>query len=67
MKQIIVNCNGDIDNNASAIIFNSLGQKIQTNHIYGTKSIIQTKLNAGVYLVVVNNGGKKVNQKIIIN
>ena len=66
-KQIIVNCKGEIFKNANIAIYNNLGQIAQSDLISCTKSIIQTELMAGVYFVVVNNGGKKITQKIILN
>jgi hypothetical protein len=66
-NQIVVNCNGDISSNAMVSVYNALGQKMHTAQITGNNTVIGSKLTSGVYMVTVNNGGKSITKKVILN
>lgn len=66
-NQIIVNCNGNINNDATVIVYSASGQKLQTKQITGASTMLGTGLTSGVYVVTVNNGAKSVTQKVTLN
>jgi len=65
-NQIIINCN-TISADASVSVYNSIGQKVQTKRLTSTDTQIGTGLPSGVYMVTVNNAGKSITAKVILN
>ena len=62
------NFNIEVDDNiigAKAIIYNILGQKIKDFVL--TENVTSQNLNAGIYIVEINNGKIKVAKKLIVN
>ncbi|MDD4993192.1 MAG: DUF1533 domain-containing protein [Paludibacter sp.] len=65
-NQIVINCN-TISADASVSVYNAIGQKVQTRRLTSTNTQIGTGLPSGVYMVTVNNAGKSVTAKVILN
>jgi hypothetical protein len=65
-NQIIINYN-TISADASVSVYNSIGQKMQTKRLTSTNTQIGTGLPSGVYMVTVNNAGKSITAKVILN
>ncbi|MDD3319851.1 MAG: T9SS type A sorting domain-containing protein [Paludibacter sp.] len=65
-NQISVKCIGDIED-AFLSIYNALGQKLMTKDITSTTTVISSIFTSGVYVVNVNNAGKSVTRKLILN
>lgn len=66
-KQIIVNFNDKLENNASIEVYNSIGEQITTQQISNASTVISKSYKSGVYFVKVINGGKNITKKIILN
>lgn len=66
-NNITVDCKGDISSNAVVSVYNAVGQKLLTNQIVSTSTVIGAGLKSGVYVVTVNNGGRSTTQKVILN
>jgi hypothetical protein len=65
-NQIAVNLN-EAGDNCQITIFNAIGQKVTIKDTSDQLTIIDTPLKSGVYFVTVNNMGKNITKKIIIN
>jgi hypothetical protein len=65
-NQISVRLKGDLSNEATVSIFNAVGQKLYTKQITSSNTTLNT-FASGIYLVTVNNGGKSVTSKVILN
>ena len=65
-NQIMVDCSGNINNNALVDVYSAAGQKIQSEQITTSRTILDAGLTTGVYIVTVNNGGKTVTQKVTL-
>jgi hypothetical protein len=66
-NQITVNCKGKISGDAIVSVYNALGQKMQTEKITSSNTVLGTTFTPGVYVVTVNNGGKSTMKKIALN
>ena len=66
-NQISVSLKGDLSNEAYVTVYNAVGQKLHTEQITNTNAVLGTPFTAGIYLVTVNNGGKSVTKKVILN
>ncbi|MBP1662941.1 MAG: hypothetical protein H6Q19_81 [Bacteroidetes bacterium] len=66
-NQIVVNCNGDIRNDALVTVYNAVGQKLQTKHISEAITTISATFTPGVYLVTVKNGAQSSIKEVILN
>lgn len=63
-SQLVIN--GDIKGESIVTVYNAVGQKLVENELSENSKVIQKPLQAGVYLITVNNAGKTINQKVII-
>ena len=66
-NQIEVNCTGSISDNAYVSVYNTLGRKLESKQMTGTTTVIGRTFTSGVYVVTVNNGGKSIIKKVILN
>ena len=66
-NQISINLKGDLSSEAYVSVYNAIGQKLHTEQITSTNTILGTTFTSGIYLVTVNNGGKSITKKIILN
>ncbi|MDD4992345.1 MAG: T9SS type A sorting domain-containing protein [Paludibacter sp.] len=66
-NQISVSLKGDLSNEAYVSVYNAVGQKLHTEQITNANAVLGTPFTAGIYLVTVNNGGKSVTKKVILN
>jgi hypothetical protein len=65
-NQITVNCQGSISNDAVVSVYNSVGQKLLTDQITCSETVINTVFTPGVYVVSVCNSGKVTTQRVIL-
>jgi hypothetical protein len=66
-NQISVSLKGDLSNEAYVSVYNAVGQKLHTEQITNANAVLGTPFTSGIYLVTVNNGGKSVTKKVILN
>jgi hypothetical protein len=66
-NQITVNCKGNVSGDAIVSVYNALGQKMQTEKITSSNTVLGMTFTQGVYVVNVNNGGKYTTAKVILN
>ena len=64
---ISVNCVGGLTGENSVAVYNELGKKLLATQLNRSITVLNNQFEAGVYLVVVKNGGKSVTQKVILN
>ena len=55
--QIELNCSEKVAAHASLTIYNTLGQCMGSQKLDGNRTVVSVPLNAGVYMISVNNGG----------
>ncbi len=67
LNQITILCSGTIDNESTVSVYNSIGQKVLTQKLGSTKTVLRSKLSSGVYLVTVKNNQKMTQSKVQIN
>jgi hypothetical protein len=65
-NQIVVT-NTKSDNSGSITVYNTLGQIVAKQAVTGTVTTVEKTLNAGVYIVMLNNAGGSYSKKVIIN
>ncbi len=65
-NQITVNCK-DISNNMQILVYNAVGQKLVEKQLKSTVTVIDSQLDAGIYMVTIVNGGKNKTFKLILN
>jgi len=65
-NQITIQLQNAVSANASATIFNTLGQRLETSTLKNETTTVGTSLTSGVYIVRVTNGGKTGTNKITI-
>ncbi len=65
-NQITVNCK-DFSNNAQISVYNAVGQKLVEKQPKSTVTVIDSQLDAGIYMVTVVNEGKIKTFKLILN
>ncbi|MDD4994355.1 MAG: T9SS type A sorting domain-containing protein, partial [Paludibacter sp.] len=66
-NQIVVNCKGTVDSEASVSVYNEVGQKLTVKRITSSKTVLDNTFTPGVYIVSVKNGFKTISQKITLN
>jgi hypothetical protein len=66
-NQIAINYNDITGNNVLVSVYNSTGQKLYSKQITGTSTIIDKVFSSGVYVVIVNNAGISIIQKVIFH
>ena len=66
-NQITVHSLIDLNTQSNISVYNAIGQEIIEKRLYSPVTVLENKLKSGVYLVVVTNGTKIVNGKIVIN
>lgn len=64
-RQIMIN--GVIAGESTVTIYSALGQKITAEKLMQINNELGTRLPAGVYMITVNNAGKSITRKIILN
>ena len=64
---ISVNCVGGLTGENSVAVYNELGKKLLATQLTRSITVLDNQFVAGVYMVVVKNGGKSVTQKVILN
>jgi hypothetical protein len=65
-NQIVIHRPENSSSDAVVSIYNSLGQKVQSQQIVGSNTTIQAAFTPGVYVVTINNAGKISSQKLIL-
>ena len=65
-NNLFIICNNSMIKNAIAIVYNAVGQKLKTQQITGTTTIIEERLSSGVYFVKISTNGKSITQKVVI-
>jgi len=66
VKQISVVCQDITSGSGKATIYNAMGQKLITQQLPETKTIIQHHLKSGVYLVEVETGSERSVQIVVL-
>jgi hypothetical protein len=66
-NQITIDCKYRLSSDASAIVYNAIGQKLSTINISDTKTIISNKFSSGIYMIKVTNAGVSTTQKVILD
>ena len=65
-RQIVVNCKQGVIGNASVEVYNAVGQKLASQRLTSTITVINEPLLKGVYMVTVINDAKSSTQKVIL-
>jgi hypothetical protein len=65
-NRIVVCLSGNVENGCSATIYNALGQKIYAEKIQTSKTVLNSQLSSGVYVVTVQQNGKSTTAKVIL-
>ena len=64
---ITVNCVNGIVGQATATVYNAIGQKLVEKNLKSSITVLDNSFNAGVYLVSVLVNGKCITQKVVVN
>ncbi len=65
-NRIVISIDGPIENGSSVMVCNALGQKLLSEQIWSSKTILNTLPYAGVYIVCVQHKNKITTSKIIL-
>jgi hypothetical protein len=65
-NQITVNT-GNLTNGSTATVYNAVGQKLASTQLKSSVTVINNTFESGVYMVTVNNGGKNITRKVVID
>jgi hypothetical protein len=65
-NRIVISINGAIENGSSVSVCNALGQKLLSEKISGSKTILNTLSDTGVYIVCVQHKNRITKSKIIL-
>ena len=65
-NQIVVT-NTVADETGSVLVYNSVGQKVYTQKLQNSSTVLNYQLQQGVYLIAVTNAGRTVGSKIAIH
>jgi len=65
--EIIVNIEGNVNNQASVSIYNAVGQKLHSKQCTGATTVLNPELTPGVYYVSVNGEAGTMTKKILFN
>jgi hypothetical protein len=66
-NQIVVNIENGLSTNNSVSVYNTGGKKIISERLKKNTTILDKKLDSGVYLVIITNKFKTSRKKIIVN
>ena len=65
-NNMVIICKSAITKNAIPMVYNAVGQKLKSQQIQGTTTVIEDKLSSGVYFVKIATNGKSITQKVVI-
>jgi hypothetical protein len=65
-NKITINCTNGILGQATALVYNEVGQKLDEQTLQNSKTVLSKSFLAGVYIVNVNVNGKSTTQKVVI-
>ncbi len=66
-NQIVVNCDGSLNNESSIAVYNGIGQKLASKQLKTNITVFDNPLCSGVYMVTITNAGKSITKKVTIN
>ncbi len=65
--QITVSCPTELTGKAMMSVYNALGQKLETQQLLSTVTVLNNLVESGVYFVTVVSNGKTITRKVAIN
>jgi hypothetical protein len=64
--KIMIDINQLIGQNASVVVYNSLGQRLHSQKIASNKIILNKNFESGIYFIYLQLGNEKVTEKVIV-
>jgi|GEM_PF-4235773 len=66
-NQINIHYVGDLSKDTRVTVVNTIGQTLHSQQLVNTFTTIESRLNSGIYLILIKSGLKSTTRKIIIN
>ena len=66
-NRITIECSENLGANSSVVVTNAIGQKIVSQQLTNSVTVLDSYMRSGIYMVTVTNAGKTSTQKVILN